>query len=204
MKTVAAVVIVLALVGLFGKSKKKEQPPKVYTRPPAAQPYSSENPEVVPTNEASEQRISSFGKTLYRQQVVSDEVLAEVAHYIVIYSTADSIEPELAAALIARESGFNPNAVSRSGAKGLGQLIDSTARNMGVTDSFDIQQNLNGSLGYFKQLLDKWQSYPDQADRAICSYLQGPKVVENAGGVTDSCRQYISEIMGYRLRMLAM
>jgi len=205
MKTAAAVILVIALAGLIGKDKKKEPPPPpVFGRAPVVQEFECGKPSSIELDEAAKQRIISFGKQLYRKPVVTDEVLARVAHYIVIYSRSYCIEPELSAALIARESGFNPHAVSKTGAKGLGQLIDSTAAGMGVTDPFDIEDNLRGSLGYFKKLLDKWEGNSNQVDLALASYLQGPKTVEDHGGIPPSSQRYIREIHEYRAKMLAM
>lgn len=205
MKAAAAIIIVLALTGVFGKGKKKHPP----TPPPVSSPtvvlesFDCADPRNVEVDEVSKNRIIKFGKSLYRNPVVTDETLERVAHYIVVFSKSYCIEPEMAAALIARESGFNPRAVSKTGAKGLGQLTDSTARGMGVTDSFDIVQNLRGSLGYLRKMILKWQDSPDANERALASYLQGPRNVEKAGGVPASARRYIDDILEYRGRMLS-
>ena len=204
MKTAAAVVLVLALAGLFGKDKKKEPPPPPsYGAPPVVSNFECGDPANVQVDAATKQRIVRFGKQLYRNQVVSDDVLDEVAYYIVLYSRSYCLEPELAASLIARESGFNPKAVSSTGAKGLGQMIDSTARSMGVEDPFDIQQNLKGSLGYLKKLFDKCEGRPNQADLALASYLQGPNAVAKHGRVPDSVKRYIRELYEYRNEMIS-
>jgi len=203
MKTAAAIVIVLALAGLFGKDKKKHQPPPIQTRPPVFTKFDCGEPGTVPFNETSKQRILKFGMG-HKTAAIPDDTMEQVAHYTVVYAASYCIEPELAAALIARESRFNPNAVSPNGAKGLGQLIDSTARNMGVSNPFDIQQNLRGSLGYFKLMMDKWQGRSDQIDLALASYLIGPGNVERCSCVPDSSRIYINDIYAYRQKMLGM
>lgn len=209
MKAAAVVIILLALTGVFHKKKKETPPPStgVKLQTPMEAPlvagFECADPREVVVDDTTKQRIITFAKNQYKKQRVSDEVLEKVAHYIVVFSRANCLEPELAASLIAAESGFDPNAVSKSGAKGLGQLIDSTARGEGITQPFDIVQNLRGSLGYFRKLTVRWQGYPDANDRALASYLQGPRTVENAGGVPSSARQYIDIIMGYRQKMLS-
>jgi len=57
------------------------------------------------------------------------------------------------AALIERESAFDPAALSPKGARGLGQLMPATASDMGVTNPFDPEANLNGSAKYLTHLL---------------------------------------------------
>ncbi len=212
MKTAAAVVAVVALFSLFGKKHKNRVPPPPIPAPIVSPDirtgypygYACQSPESVVVDETVKSKIIRFGKQLYRKPIVTEQVLSDVAYYIVVYAQANCIQPELAAALIARESGYNPRAVSRTGAKGLGQLIDSTAREMGVSDPFDIQQNLRGSIGYFKRMLDKWSGYSDQTDRAIASYLQGPGTVKRVGGVPSSARRYINDIYSYRDKISSM
>ncbi len=219
MKTAAAVVLVLAIFG-YAKSHKhkhKEQPPPPVPVPvvtpasPAIPPmgitlgaecYIDPNSTI---DTSAQQRIRKFGRQVVRTPV-SDEVLDQVTACIVYYSRANMIPPELSAALIARESSFNPGAVSPTGAKGLGQLIDSTARMMGVTDPFDVNQNLKGSIAYFRTLLTKWQAEPDQVELSIASYLVGPGTVERAGGIpTDpAISRYITDILAYRDRINTM
>jgi soluble lytic murein transglycosylase-like protein len=63
---------------------------------------------------------------------------------------------QLVKAVIWAESNFDPNAVSAAGAKGLMQLMDATAEALGVEDSFDPAQNIEGGTAYLRQLLDRY------------------------------------------------
>ncbi|MFH1538526.1 MAG: lytic transglycosylase domain-containing protein [bacterium] len=203
MKTAAAIVLALALFGMFSKGKKERKPDVLPPPQRIVLHYDCARPEEVIVDEGRVQRIMTFSTKFSRRRAVDDETMYKIAQNIVRYAAANCIETELAAALVARESGFNPRAVSNAGAQGLGQMIPSTARKMGVQDPFDIEDNLRGTMAYLKELLDMWSDYPDQVDRALGSYLLGPGNVRRAGGVPGSARRYIDDIYAYRNQMLS-
>ena len=79
---------------------------------------------------------------------------------------------------IAVESGFNPQALSRVGAIGLGQLMPDTAAALGV-DPHDPQDNLRGSARYLLAQLEAFGS----AELALAAYNAGPEAVREYGGI---------------------
>ncbi len=82
-----------------------------------------------------------------------------------------NIDAHLISAIIQKESSFNSKAVSSAGAKGLMQLMDGTAKDLGVTDSFDPKQNIMGGVKYLAQLLEKFNgNFKD----ALAAYNAGP------------------------------
>jgi hypothetical protein len=200
MKIAAIVVIVVALFGGFKHKKKHHEvsvPPITvssgsYT-PPA---YGGACPGLVPVDDTLSKRIARFGLHLRRTPPVDEPTMNHIADSIIKYAVADCIDPKLAAALIASESGFNPKAVSKTGAKGLGQMKDGTLQEMGVTDAFDIDQNLNGSLGYFKKMLALCAGNSDPVSCALASYNMGSGYVQRNG--MAACQDYVDGVMKYK------
>ena len=88
------------------------------------------------------------------------------------------VDPALALAVAARESSFNPGAVSPAGAQGLMQLMPGTAAAYGVTDSFDPEQNAAGGVAYLKHLSEK---YDGNLDLVLAGYNAGETKVRKHG-----------------------
>jgi soluble lytic murein transglycosylase-like protein len=93
---------------------------------------------------------------------------------------ANGIDPALLAGLIKQESGFNPNAGSGAGARGLTQLMPGTAAGLGVTNLLDPAQSINGGAKYLKQQLD---AFGGDVTKALAAYNAGPGAVKRFGGV---------------------
>jgi soluble lytic murein transglycosylase-like protein len=85
----------------------------------------------------------------------------QVADAIVGFSRKVGIDSGLEAAFVWAESAFNPHATSGSGAMGLGQLMPGTAQGLGVSNAYDINQNVRGSTVFVKQLLNHFATADD-------------------------------------------
>lgn len=96
-------------------------------------------------------------------------------------------------ALIWTESRYNPFAVSRAGAAGLGQLMPGTAKELGVSNRFDPLANLAGAARYLRQMLDRFGT----VHMALAAYNAGPGAVERAGGIplNDETPAYVREVL---------
>lgn len=107
-------------------------------------------------------------------------------------SSKYGVETSLIRAVIKAESDFNPNAVSHAGASGLMQLMPSTARSLGVTDSFDPEQNVMAGTRFLKDMI---QRYGGNIDSALAAYNWGP------GNVDRHPNQLPRETKDYQLRV---
>jgi hypothetical protein len=105
-----------------------------------------------------------------------------------------NIDPKLIMAMVQAESGGNPRAVSKAGAGGLMQLMPETAKELGVSNVFDPQQNIMGGVKYLSQLQNQFGS----PQLAAAAYNAGPGNVRKYGGVPPfpETQNYIKKIFG--------
>jgi hypothetical protein len=105
------------------------------------------------------------------------------------------IDPALIRAVIKAESNFNPRAVSSAGAQGLMQLMPSTASGLGVTNSFDPEQNVMAGTKFLKQMMDR---YGGNLNSALAAYNWGPGNLEKKGGALPrETREYLTKVKKY-------
>ena len=117
-------------------------------------------------------------------------------HIIVRVAEQYQVESELVKAMIRVESGYNANAVSRRGAKGLMQLMPDTAEAMGVRDCFDPAQNIDAGVRYFNKLKEQFSG---NIVLALAAYNAGPARVRKCGGIPQvgGTRRYIMKVLEF-------
>ena len=111
------------------------------------------------------------------------------------------LEPALMHAVVRAESGYDPNAVSRAGARGLMQLMPETALEVGVRDVFHPQDNLEGGASYLRGLIDR---YSGDVHLALAAYNAGPGAVDSHGGVPPyaETQEYLRRVFRFRQEYL--
>jgi soluble lytic murein transglycosylase-like protein len=104
-----------------------------------------------------------------------------------------AVDRDLVHSMIRVESNYNPLAISDKGALGLMQLVPSTARRFGVSDSFNPAQNVEGGVRYLKYLLDH---YKGDHLLALAAYNAGEGTVERFGGMPPfpETRSYVKRV----------
>jgi soluble lytic murein transglycosylase-like protein len=104
------------------------------------------------------------------------------------------VDSALVHAVIGAESAFNPWAVSRKGAQGLMQLMPRTASALGVRDSFNPRDNIEGGVRHLRYLLDR---YPGNVSLALAAYNAGEGAVDYYGGIPPypETQQYVQKIL---------
>jgi len=122
--------------------------------------------------------VSTFvikGPTGIETSVTKKQVVGSIEEIAYRAGAKFNVDPKLILALIQGESSNIPTNVSHKGAQGLMQLMPTTAKEMGVTDSFDIEQNIMGGTKYLKIQLDKFKN----VTHALYAYNAGPTKVDN-------------------------
>jgi soluble lytic murein transglycosylase-like protein len=119
---------------------------------------------------------------------------AEMQQLLASAGAAHNIDEDLLASVVHAESGGHVKAVSRTGARGLMQLMPATARTLGVADSFRADQNIAGGTAYLDSLLKR---YKDNLALALAAYNAGPGAVDRYRGIPPfrETRAYVARVI---------
>ena len=116
-----------------------------------------------------------------------------ISRLIEKYAHKNGLNKKLVNAVVKVESNFNNKAVSSAGAKGLMQLMPSTAQKLGVNNPFDSEQNISGGTKYLSHLISKYNS----VELGLAAYNAGPENVNKYGGVPpyNETQNYVKKIL---------
>lgn len=121
---------------------------------------------------------------------------AELEEYFQKAASKYGISINLLKAVAKQESNFDPTAVSSVGATGIMQLMPSTAKELGVENIFNAEQNIMGGAKYLSQLLN---SFNGDVSLALAGYNAGPGNVRKYGGIPpfQETVNYVNKVLSY-------
>lgn len=142
-----------------------------------------------------------------RNPRLSEAEATRIAQGVLGFSIQYGVDARLVMAMILVESGFNPQATSRAGAMGLGQLMPGTARGMGVTNAYDSIDNLYGTVRLIRGHLEKYSAKVGPTYEALvlalAAYNAGSGAVRKHGGVPPyaETQNYIRKVVSVYRRL---
>jgi soluble lytic murein transglycosylase-like protein len=147
------------------------------------------------TGDGAETTYAVHGSTAVLASAGSTTKSAPYEASITEHARRQQVAADLVRAVIQVESAFNPVAVSSKGAMGLMQLMPATARELGVGNPFDPDQNIRGGVAYLRRLLDR---YNGNVELALAAYNAGMGNVEKYGDVPPfkETKSYVKKITG--------
>lgn len=156
------------------------------TAPPVVEPAVTEDFQVVLESQ-------------YSRQTSTNEVLVCSEELENIFQKAAStynISVDLLKAVAKAESDFNPNCTSSSGAMGIMQLMPGTAKELGVTNAYDPEQNIMGGAKYLSENLDIFKG---DISLSLAAYNAGRGAVQKYNGIPPyaETQNYVKKILSY-------
>jgi hypothetical protein len=146
------------------------------------------------TNVPTDEKFTKVDLSLVRLR--SRLPLTELEGTIAHHSRQHHLDPALVSAVIKAESDFDPDAISRTGAIGLMQLMPQTAERLEIRDPFDPEENIAGGARYLRYLLDRFNG---NLPLALAAYNAGATRVEHYRTLPPihETRRYVKKVLRF-------
>lgn len=148
---------------------------------------------------SSPSTISDFSTILasvQKNEFVTEKTLAtdDISKMIQLTAKKYGIDSKLALAVANVESNLSPDVVSSAGAVGVMQLMPETAQELGVRNSKDPRENIDGGVRYLKELIT---TFDGDMTKAVAAYNAGPQAVKKYNGIPpySETRDYVAKVM---------
>jgi soluble lytic murein transglycosylase-like protein len=182
----AEIVVISAFIWFFFMTPSSGVAPNTTNPPIAVHQYQP--------SDITKARLSSYIKKSNPR--ITDTDVESIAYHIDEYASKEGVDPFLVAALIDRESSFQKQAVSKTGAKGLGQIKSFNFESLDISDPFDIKQNVGGTVRYLKELKTMWRDSMDHDRLVLASYYQGPnKTKKTQHQFASHVTRYVDDVL---------
>ncbi len=137
--------------------------------------------------------LQTFKPSSDKAPKITFDKVEKYEHIINFNAEKFGIDSALVKAVIKNESNGDYKAESKKGAKGLMQLMDSTAEELGVTNSFDPYQNIQGGVSYLKKMMDM---FGNDFEKAVAAYNAGPGNVKKYDGIPPfkETQEYVERV----------
>ncbi|MDR2167187.1 MAG: lytic transglycosylase domain-containing protein [Clostridiales bacterium] len=154
-------------------------------------------PQIQSTNQTEATSFQNVLNDFISLGVPNSNINPEIDAAVVAASLEHGVDANLIRAIIRAESNYNPLTVSHAGAMGLMQLMPATARSLGVTNPFDIVQNINAGTAYIASLLERFNG---DLELALAAYNAGWPRVQQHGGIPPfaETQAYVPRVLGFR------
>lgn len=187
---------------LVSKPNEKEATPVVQRKVPSrATTQLSSRRKSLALSDRALQVFDAYRNVIHKLNPrLTDAQLDTITASILAYSEHYGIDPRLIVALILVESGFRTTATSPKGAMGLGQLMPSTARGLGVVNPYDPVENVAGCIRLMRSHLERLGG---DLQLALACYNAGSGAVKKYGGVPPyrETQNYIRKVTEIYMRL---
>ena len=132
----------------------------------------------------------------YSTQYINIAVRNKIEQSVKEAAAKYNLPSNLIKGVIEAESDFQVGEVSRAGAQGLMQLMPETAKDLGVKDPFDIDQNIDGGARYLRNMLDR---FGGDLKLALAAYNSGPETVKRYNGIPPykETTRYVEKVLKF-------